>query len=65
MTDEEILKGWRSGLTTIQVAKNYMLVVNSRLKKGEKKITKEQALAHVKPKIFNFETKGWNKCKKN
>ena len=42
-----------------------MLVVNSRLKKGEKKITKEQALAHVKPKIFNFETKGWNKCKKN
>ncbi len=41
-----------------------MLVVNSRLKKGEKKITKEQALAHVKPKIFNFETKGWNKCKK-
>ena len=65
MNDEEIIKEWRSGLTTVQVAKNYMLTINSRLKKGEKKITKEQALAHVEPIIFDFETKGWSKCKKN
>lgn len=65
MNDKEIISDWKSGLTTVQVAKNYMLTFNSKLKKGEKKITKEQALAHVEPIIFDFETKGWNKCKKN
>ncbi len=65
MNDKEIISDWKSGLTTVQVAKNYMLTFNSKLKKGEKKITKEQALAHVEPIIFDFETKGWKKCKKN
>lgn len=37
MTDEAIIKDWRSGLTTIQVAKNYMYEVNSRLKKEKRK----------------------------
>lgn len=65
MTEEAIIRDWRSGLTAMQVAKNYMYEINSKLKKGEKKITKKQALAYVEPIIFDFETKGWNKCKKN
>ncbi len=59
MTDEEIIKEWRSRLTTTQVAKVYMTAINSNLKKDEKKITKLQALAYVEPIIFEFETEGW------
>ena len=54
MTEEAIIRDWRSGLTAMQVAKNYMYEINSKLKKGEKKITKPQALAYVDPIIFDF-----------
>ena len=56
MNDEEIIKEWRSGLTTVQVAKNYMLTINSRLKKGEKKITKEE-LKKIQIMMNNFSKK--------
>lgn len=42
MNDEEIIKEWRSGLTTVQVAKNYMLTINSRLKKEKRKLLKSR-----------------------
>ena len=45
MTKELIIKKWRSGKTTVQVAKDYMDEYNS--------------LAYVEPIIFEFETKDW------
>lgn len=60
MTKELIIKKWRSGKTTIQVAKDYMDEYNSQAKRRkEPKITKDQALAYVEPIIFEFETKDW------
>ena len=64
MADEEIIKEWRSGLTTTQVAKVYMTAINSNLKKDEKKITKVQALAYIEPIIFKYETEGWKYARK-
>ena len=60
MTNETIIKKWRSGKTTIQVAKDYMKEYNEEAKiNRHRKITKEQALEYVEPIIFNFETKEW------
>lgn len=60
MTKELIIKKWRSGKTTIQVAKDYMDEYNSQAKRRkEPKISKDQALAYIEPIIFEFETKDW------
>ena len=60
MTKELIIKKWRSGKTTVQVAKDYMDEYNSQAKRRkEPKISKDQALAYIEPIIFEFETKDW------
>lgn len=60
MDNESIIKEWRKGKTTVQVANEYMKEYNTQAKKkNEAKITKMQALAHVEPIIFEFETKDW------
>ena len=57
---ETIIRKWRIGKTTLQVAKDYMDEYNKEAKKKkEPKITKEQALAHVEPIIYEHETKDW------
>lgn len=60
MTNETIIKKWRSGLNKFAVAKDYMQEYNREAKKRrEPKITKDQALAYVEPIIFDYETKDW------
>lgn len=60
MTDETIIEIWKIGRTTMQVAKQYMQEYNKEAKiKKEKKITKDEALAHVEPIIFKYETRNW------
>lgn len=60
MTNETIVKKWRSGLSKFAVAKDYMQEYNREAKKRkETKITKDQALAYVEPIIFDYETKDW------
>lgn len=60
MTNEAIIKRWKSGLTAVQVAKDYMNEYNKEAKKRkEPKITKDQALGFVEPVIFEYETKDW------
>ena len=60
MDNETIIKEWRRGKTTVQVANECMKEYNTQAKKNnETKITEEQALAHVEPIIYKFETKDW------
>lgn len=60
MTKETIIKKWRIGKTTVQVAEDYMKEYNKKAeKKKESKISKDQALAYVEPIIFEYETKDW------
>lgn len=60
MTNETIVKKWRSWLSKFAVAKDYMQEYNKEAKKKrESKITKDQALAHVEPIIYEYETKDW------
>lgn len=60
MTNETIIKKWKIGKTTLQVAKDYMQEYNKEAeKRKEPKITKDQALAYVEPIIFEYETKDW------
>lgn len=60
MTNETIIRKWRIGKTTLQVAEDYMDEYNKEAKKKkEPKITREQALAHVEPIIYEHETKDW------
>lgn len=60
MTNETIVKKWRSGLSKFAVAKDYMQEYNREAKKRkETKITKDQALDYVEPIIFDYETKDW------
>lgn len=60
MTKETIIKKWRIGKTTVQVAEDYMKEYNKKAeKKKEPKISKDQALAYVEPIIFEYETKDW------
>ncbi len=62
MTNETIIKKWRSGLTAMQVAEEYMKSHNKEAKvKKEPKINKKQAAAFVYPIIYEFETKDWRK----
>ena len=60
MTNETIIKKWRTGQTKFSIAKDYMQEHNREAKKRkEPKITKDQALAYVEPIIFEYETKDW------
>lgn len=60
MTDEMVIRRWKVGLSKFTVAKEYMQEYNKEaVRKGEKKINKDQALAHVEPIIFEHETKDW------
>lgn len=60
MTDEEIVKRWKVGKTKFQVAKDYMDEYNRIAKRRqEPKINKDQALKHVEPIIYAYETQDW------
>lgn len=60
MTNETIIRKWKMGKTTVQVAKDYMQEYNKEAKKRrEPKITRDQALAYIEPIIFEYETKDW------
>lgn len=60
MTNELIIKKWRSGQTKFSVAKDYMREYNREAKKRkESEITKDQALVYIEPIIFEYETKDW------
>ena len=57
MSDEEIINLWNMGLSKMAVVSNYMREHNrkARGKKDMKRITKEQALKHVEPILFDYE----------
>lgn len=60
MTNETIINKWKVGASKFSIAKDYMQDYNKEAKKRkEPKITKEQALTHVEPIIFEYETKDW------
>lgn len=60
MTKERIIQRWRSGLNKFSVAKEYMQEHNKDARRRkEPTITKEQALAHVEPILYEYETKDW------
>lgn len=60
MTDEDIIRSWKTGLNKFQVANEYMREHNRRAKSNKemKRITKYEALAYVEPIIFDYEVKG-------
>lgn len=60
MNNEIIIKKWKIGKTTLQVAKEYMQDYNKEAKKKkEPRIIEEQALAYVEPIIYEYQTKDW------
>lgn len=60
MTNETIIRKWKMGKTTVQVAEDYMQEYNKEAKKRrEPKITRDQALSYIEPIIFEYETKDW------
>lgn len=60
MTNETIINKWKVGASKFSIAKDYMQDYNKEAKKKkEPKITKNQALAHVEPIIFEYQTKDW------
>ena len=62
MNESDIIREWRSGLTVMQVANLYMKSYNEKDKRRrEPKITENEALAHVEPVIFEYETRDWRK----
>ena len=62
MTEEAILKIWKSGRSKFFVANEYMKNYNKQAeRKKEPKIKKDEALAYVEPIIFKYETKDWSK----
>ncbi len=64
MSEEDIIRNWKSGLTAIQIAKSYMKGHNEKAKrKNEPKIKIMEALAKVEPVIFNYETREWRNVK--
>lgn len=64
MTNEIIIKKWRTGLNTLQIAKEYMKKHNEEAKKKKiARINLNQALAYIEPIIYEFETKDWRKTK--
>lgn len=52
MTDERIIKEWKTGLTVTQISKLYM---ENKKKKGIK-ITQLDAQRYVEPLIFKYQT---------
>ena len=52
MTDERIIKEWKTGLTVIQISRLYM---ENKKKKGIK-ITQLDAQRYVEPLIFKYQT---------
>lgn len=62
MNESDIIREWRSGLTVMQVANQYLKSYNEKAKRRrEPKITKDEALAHVEPVIFKYKTRDWRK----
>lgn len=62
MNESDIIREWRSGPTVMQVANQYLKSYNEKAKRRrEPKITKDEALAHVEPVIFKYETRDWRK----
>lgn len=62
MTDEEVIKEWRSGFTVEQLVKAYVKKYNKQAKtRKEKCIKPDEARAYIEPIIFKFETKDWKK----
>ena len=60
MTNETIIRKWKMGKTTVQVAKDYMQEYNKEAKKRrEPKITRDQVLSYIEPIIFEYKTKDW------
>lgn len=57
MSDEEVIELWNMGLSKMAVVNHYMKDHNrkAKSKKDMKRITKEQALQHVEPILFNYE----------
>lgn len=57
MSNEDIIKLWNLGMTKMAVVTQYMKDYNRRAKdkKNMKRITKEQALKHVEPILFDYE----------
>lgn len=58
MSNEDVLRLWNMGLSKMQVVKEYMRENNKRArdKKGVDKITMQQAMEHVEPILFKYET---------
>lgn len=62
MTEEQIIKLWRSGLTVLQVANRYLKDYNKLAKKRKEScIKREDAQKYIEPIIYEFETKDWKK----
>lgn len=62
MTEEEIIKSWRNGLTKLQVAEEYKKTYNKKQKQKkasdrEKAINGMQALAYIEPIIYKYQMK--------
>lgn len=62
MTEEEIIKSWRNGLTKLQVAEEYKKTYNKKQKQKkvsdrEKAINSMQALAYIEPIIYKYQMK--------
>lgn len=55
MSNEMIIKLWKTGLTVQQVANEYMTKHNKNLKENEKRINKKQAQEYVEPIIFDYQ----------
>lgn len=62
MTEEEIIKSWRNGLTKLQVAEEYKKTYNKKQKQRkaserEKLINSGQALAYIEPILYRYQMK--------
>jgi len=57
MPDEEIINLWNMGLSRMSVVTMYMKEHNrkARSKKDMKRITKQQAMQHVEPILYEYE----------
>ena len=60
MTEEEILKSWKMGLTKFQIAEEHTKAFNKKQKQKkvterEKTINSVQALAYVEPIIYKYQ----------
>lgn len=56
MEDDDLIKMWNTGLSRINVAKEYMKDNNRKAKEKKelKRITIQQALEHVEPILFKY-----------